>query len=148
MKSAPTFLRYALLFLVAAGISAWAWRSFGPASKPATEGLLELRKLIWRQYAGKLIGHALAHLLHALTRIIESAPAAGKATAALSTLAHFRYRSLHVPERRLDCLTLLTIEIQLGCQLRKPVVHAIAKPTSLGGFDARRVEAQRAVIDA
>jgi hypothetical protein len=37
MKSAPAFLRYALLFLVAAGISAWAWRSFGPASKPAAD---------------------------------------------------------------------------------------------------------------
>lgn len=36
MKSAPTFLRIALLFLVAAGISAWAWRSFGPSAKPET----------------------------------------------------------------------------------------------------------------
>ena len=34
MKSAPTILRYALLFLVAAGVSAWAWRSFGPSSNP------------------------------------------------------------------------------------------------------------------
>ncbi len=37
MKSAPAILRYALLFLVAAGVSAWAWRSFGPSGTPATD---------------------------------------------------------------------------------------------------------------
>lgn len=37
MKSAPAILRYALLFLVAAGISAWAWRNFGPSTAPATD---------------------------------------------------------------------------------------------------------------
>ena len=37
MKSAPAILRYALLFLVAAGISAWTWRSFGPNNAPAAD---------------------------------------------------------------------------------------------------------------
>jgi hypothetical protein len=34
MKTAPVFVRVALLVLVFAGIGAWAWRSFGPAQNP------------------------------------------------------------------------------------------------------------------
>ena len=37
MKIASVILRYALLFLVAAGISSWAWRSFGPVPAHADE---------------------------------------------------------------------------------------------------------------
>ena len=36
MKTAPKFIRAALLVLALAGISAWAWRSFGPSSNPST----------------------------------------------------------------------------------------------------------------
>ena len=39
MKTAPAFIRVALLLLVIAGIGAWAWRSFGPErNASATSG--------------------------------------------------------------------------------------------------------------